>query len=430
MSWSNDDETQVNSNIKGYMEQLHAMLESDEFPELDYSETVTNGSAQGFAVADASTSKTSGEHSEYSRRKQEKKKPRTNQQSKGRQSQKGQRNNIRSTRAVQGGSESSSISQKSWSEVVSDKQRAVTAPDTQQRPSNTTNAKGNNDMDELKSMIQTLLTNSEIARKEANAQARQVQRWSKTCRSLASQVLELHKVVETLLQASSYSGSTMLSVTASLERVRQAQKDCPIPMEVILDQQLGGNTTTATSLESITLETCDGRDREMDRVTKLVQGTKSDTKEITLDKPEEDSLNDMNTFKSMVEGESGTDIQAEGSTIALQDDEMESAEIEGNGDGFHTPTRKHGASATSVAKAATAMEGIIEKDNPYVALMPLKPSRNHGSSTAKSPSGSSPRKKKPKVSPKFMKQMEAQLEKQQEEESAINDDDIAISLLE
>jgi hypothetical protein len=45
-------------------------------------------------------------------------------------------------------------------------------------------------------------------------------------------------------------------------------------MEVILDQQLGGNTTTATSLESITLETCDGRDREMDRVSKLVQGTK------------------------------------------------------------------------------------------------------------------------------------------------------------
>jgi hypothetical protein len=119
--WSNDDDTQVNSNIKGYMEQLHAVLESDEFPELDYSETVTNGSAQGFAVADASTSKTSGERSEYNRRKQEKKKPRNNWQPKGRQSQKGQRNNIRSTRAVQGGSESLSISQKSWSEVVSDK---------------------------------------------------------------------------------------------------------------------------------------------------------------------------------------------------------------------------------------------------------------------------------------------------------------------
>jgi hypothetical protein len=207
------------------------------------------------------------------------------------------------------------------------------------------------------------------------------------------------------------------------------KQDPEIPMEVILDQQSGGNTTTATSLESITLEMCDGRDRMMDRVTKLVQGTKSNMKEITPDKPEEDSLNDMNTFKSTVEGESGTDIQAEGSTIALQDDEMESAEIEGNGDGFCTPTRKHGASATSVAKATTAMEGIIKKDNPYVALMPLKLSRNHGSSTAKSPSGSSPRKKKPKVSPKFMKQMEAQLEKQREEESTINDNDIAISLL-
>jgi hypothetical protein len=103
---------------------------------------------------------------------------------------------------------------------------------------------------------------------------------------------------------------------------------------------------------------------------------------------------------------------------------MESAEIEGNGDGFLTPTKKHRAS-----EAATAMEGIIETDNPYAALMPLKPSHNCGTSTAKSPSGSSLRKKKPKVSPKFMKQMEAQLEKQREEESAINDDDIAISLL-
>jgi chromosome segregation ATPase len=147
---------------------------------------------------------------------------------------------------------------------VSDNQRAITAPDTQQHSINANNEKGDNNMDELKSMIPTLLTNSEIARKEANAQARQVQRWSKTCHSLALQVSELHKVVETLLQALSYSGLTMSSVTASLERVRQAQKDCPILMEVILDQQSGGNTTTATSLESITLEMCDGRDRETD----------------------------------------------------------------------------------------------------------------------------------------------------------------------
>jgi hypothetical protein len=113
------------------------------------------------------------------------------------------------------------------------------------------NDQGDKDMDELKDMIQTLLMNSEIARTEANAQARQVQRWSKTCRSLASQVSELHKVVETLSQVSSCSGLTMSSVTALLERVRQAQKDCPIPMEVILDQKLGGNTPTAKLLEVI-----------------------------------------------------------------------------------------------------------------------------------------------------------------------------------
>jgi len=278
-------------------------------------------------------------------------------------------------------------------------------------------------------MIRTLLTNSEIARKEANAQARQVQRWSKTCRSLASQVSELYKVVETLSQASPYSGSTMSSVTASLERVRQAQKDCPIPTEVILDQQSGGNITTATSLEGNTPETGDDRDRAADPVTQPAQGAKSDTKEITPDKTEDASLTDTNTLKSIVEGKSGTDIQAEGSTLASQDIEMASAETEGHGDGFRTPPRNHQASAASAAAAATAMEGLIETDNPYAALMPLKPSRNRGTSPAKSPSGSSPRKKKPKVSSKFMKQMEAQLEKQRAAESVTNDDAIAVSLL-
>jgi hypothetical protein len=46
---------------------------------------------------------------------------------------------------------------------VSDNQRAITAPDTQQHSINANNKKGDNNMDELKSMIPTLLTNSEIA---------------------------------------------------------------------------------------------------------------------------------------------------------------------------------------------------------------------------------------------------------------------------
>jgi hypothetical protein len=75
------------------------------------------------------------------------------------------------------------------------------------------------------------------------------------------------------------------------------------------------------------------------------------------------------------------------------------------------------------------MEGVVETNNSYAALMPLSSTRIRGSSPAKTPSGSSPRKKKPKVSSKFMKQMEEQLDKQRAEEAAATDDDIAISLL-
>ena len=61
--------------------------------------------------------------------------------------------------------------------------------------------------------------------------------------------------------------------------------------------------------------------------------------------------------------------------------------------------------------------------------MPLSSTRLRGSSPAKSPSGSSPRKKKPKVSPNFVKKMEEQLNKQRAAESTAKDDEIAISLL-
>jgi hypothetical protein len=58
---------------------------------------------------------------------------------------------------------SSSNSQKSWSDVVSDKQRAVTTSDPQQHSRNVKNDQGDKDMDKLKDLIRTLLTNSEIA---------------------------------------------------------------------------------------------------------------------------------------------------------------------------------------------------------------------------------------------------------------------------
>jgi hypothetical protein len=133
--WSNDDDThtQVNSNIKGYMEQLNAMFESNKFPELNSTEPEMNGCAPGIAAADDSISKASGDTCDYSRRKQEKKNTR---KSKGRQPQKGQSKTSKTTRAAQGGSVSSRNSQKSWSDVVSEKQRAVTTSDPQQHSRN------------------------------------------------------------------------------------------------------------------------------------------------------------------------------------------------------------------------------------------------------------------------------------------------------
>jgi hypothetical protein len=218
-------------------------------------------------------------------------------------------------------------------------------------------------------------------------------------------------------------------MTASLEQVRQAQKVCPIPMEVILDHQLGGNTPTAKSLEGNTPEKGDGRDREADSEMNPVQGANPALKEITPDTPEDESFNDMNAPKSTVEEEGGAESTADGMTIDSRDTEMENADTEGNDDGFCAPTRKHQASAASVVEAANAMEGVVGTNNSYAALMPLSSTRIRGSSPAKSPSGSSPRKKKPKVSSKFMKQMEEQLNKQRVEEATATDDDIAVSLL-
>jgi hypothetical protein len=77
-------------------------------------------------------------------------------------------------------------------------------------------------------------------------------------------------------------------------------------------------------------------------------------------------------------------------TIDSQDTEMENADTEGNDDGFCTPTRKHQVSAASIVEAANAMEGVVETNNSYAALMPLSSTRIRGSSPAKSPSGSSP----------------------------------------
>jgi hypothetical protein len=80
------------------------------------------------------------------------------------------------------------------------------------------------DMAELKEMLQTLMKqnleerqDAKIARCEAREKGQQVQCWATACRSLDSQVKELQKAVKTLSQALFCSGSTLSSMSASLE---------------------------------------------------------------------------------------------------------------------------------------------------------------------------------------------------------------------
>ena len=423
--WGNDDDTQVNSNVQGYTEQLHAMFESDGFPELNTKESAMNGRNSGTKAASERANSESGATRDYSRSKREKKNSR---KFKGRRLVGRRRQNNRSTQADQGGSVSSSETQKSWSDVVSGEQRKdAKAQAWQQQPRRVNDTQSKQDMEELKGMMMTLLTNSEIARNEANAQARQVQLWSRSCRSLASQVSELYKVVETLSQASSCSGSSLSSVTASLEKVRQAQKDCPIPMEVILDHPDGDANTMATLSDTNTQGT-----GAPEQAKKTTPNANSEQKEITPDKTGVESLDDATIPESPMEGDGESHAPAEGADPALQEMETVKNATDGNGDGFQTPTRRHqvSAAAAAAAETATAMGGVVETANPYEALTTLGSSRSRGSSSAQSPSGSSPRKKKPKVSPKFRKKMEEHFEKQKREEAAATvNDDISVSLL-
>jgi hypothetical protein len=64
------------------------------------------------------------------------------------------------------------------------------------------------------------------------------------------QVKELQKAVETLSQALFCSGSTLSSVSALLEQVCCAQKDNPIPTEVVLNPPSEETETMVSTLEA------------------------------------------------------------------------------------------------------------------------------------------------------------------------------------
>jgi hypothetical protein len=158
----------------------------------------------------------------------------------------------------------SSTSQVSYSLVGSG------ASHTAAPPSTLGSGRGSDlDMAELKEMMWALMQQNveerkeaKIAQHEAHKKGRQVQRWATACRSLNLQVKELQKAVETLSQASFCSGSTLSSMSASLERVRCTQKDNPIPMEVVLNPPSEETETMASTLEGNSQEKDDSITQE------------------------------------------------------------------------------------------------------------------------------------------------------------------------
>jgi hypothetical protein len=201
-----------------------------------------------------------------------------------------------------------------------------------------------------------------IARREAREKGQQVQRWATACRSLDLQVKEFQKAVETLSQASFCSGSTLSSVSALLERVRHAQKDNPIPMEVVLNPPLEETEIMVSTLEGNSQEKDDSIAQDEDK--NVGWPLKPAQQEIT---PEKSPSENEMTAKSNENVPGEADVTSK--TKAT--------------DGFQTPSKKHRVPAMSLKETATAMEGVIVMNNPYLPLTSLGMTRSRGTSPKK-----------------------------------------------
>ena len=323
----------------------------------------------------------------------------------------------------------------SYSSVVSGTSHTAVPPHT------SGNGRGSDsDMAELKEMMRALMQQNveerkeaKIARREAREKGRQVQRWATACRSLDLQVKELQKAVETLSQASFCSGSTLSSVSASLERVRRAQKDNPIPMEVVLNPPSEETATMASTLEGNSQEKDDSivqeEEENVGRPSKQVQ------KEIT---PEKRQSEDELTAKSnepmddQLAGVETTETPAANINMSCEDGVQRETKAT---DGFQTPRKKHRVPAAALKETTAAMEGVIVTNNPYLPLTNLGTTRSRGNSPKKSPTSESPRKKKTKVNPAFMQAMDDAFAKQQEavdsglDQKLPGKEDVGVSLI-
>jgi hypothetical protein len=130
-------------------------------------------------------------------------------------------------------------------------------------------------------------------------------------------------------------------------------------------------------------------------------------KKITPEKNKDGEANTTKEAESLVEQtDVNKNVDAAAAAATLIKLGTTAATLENN-DGFQTPNRRHRVSAVVAAEAATAMEGVVETNNSFMALMSLGTSRPWGASLTKSPNGNqSPRKKKSKVNPAAMAQID------------------------
>ena len=346
-----DDATAVNRNTRGNENQLQAMFDHEQFPDLTEPEKSDNSLSSTNAGRKGSTAQANGKKSKQSKTKSsissslDKKKRARESSTRSSKMRANTTSPARSYSSVAGGATGSSSN--------------GTKPN--QRQSEKT------ELEEMKEMIQRLLTlttqtqmESAVYRREATSSANMVQRLVTNNRALSEQVSLLHSAVETLSRASSCD-STLTSVTDTLEKAKKlrAANPPPIPAEVI---------------------------------TKTVHGTDGDKKEPT---PETTNTTPDKPIAKTVVDVKGSDAKVAASTA------NENATPEITTDGFMTPPKKHVAS--SAASTTSTMEGI-ETSNAYesLSLQSLGSTRGRTSSPEKEQSPSKRMRKRPKKNAAFM----------------------------
>jgi hypothetical protein len=183
-------------------------------------------------------------------------------------------------------------------------------------------------------------------------------------------------------------------------------------MEVVLNPTLAETETMASTLEVNSQEKDDSIVQEEEKY--VGQAANPAQQEIT---PERIQIEDETTLQPTELMAAQLVKAVTTQTTALNTNMSRgvaaSSEMKAN-DGFLTPSKKHQVPAAVLNEPATAMEGVIVTNNSYLPLTSLGTMRSRGNTLKKSLTSGSPRKKKMKVTPKFMQAMEAVLDKQQE----------------